>query len=75
MGGEHLAVGVDGDAGAFGLLQQVGYVVEVVAADEYARTLACADVHAGDLRFTVGRGVGLVEQSHHADALFACLEE
>ncbi len=74
VGRQHLAVGVDIDAGALGLLQQFLQVLQVVAADEDAGVGAHADVDLGDLRVAVGGGVGLVQQGHGLDGHLARLQ-
>ncbi len=72
--GQHLAVGVDVDTGALGLLEQVFDVLEVVTRDEDAGVLAHAYVYPCDFGVAIGLGVGLVEQGHHVDAVFSRLE-
>ena len=74
VGRQHLAVGVDIDAGALGLLEQFLHVLEVVAADEDAGIGPHADVDLGDLRDAVGRGVGLVQQGHRRHRRLAGLQ-
>ena len=71
---QHLAVRVDVDARVLALFEQLLDVVEVVAADEDARTVAHADVHLRDFGVAVGGGVGFVEQGHGFHAVFAGLE-
>ncbi len=71
---EHLAVGINVHAGTFGLFQQFFHVLQVVSADEDTRVVAHAQVHLRDLRMSVARGVGLVEQRHHLDPLSAGLQ-
>ena len=64
MGGQHLAVGVDVDAQAFGLLQQLRKVRQVVAGDQDAGALADAELDLSEFGVAVGAGVGLVQQGH-----------
>ncbi len=61
---QHLRVGVDVHSGSLGLLQEHLQVPQVVAGDQDARVLPHADVDPGDLRVSVGGGVGLVQQGH-----------
>ncbi len=64
MGRQHLAVGVDVDPLALGLLQQHLEVLEVVTRDHDGLALDRRDAHRGGDGVTVGRGVGPVEQLH-----------
>ena len=59
---KHLGVGVDVYAFPLRLYQQLLKVFQVVAADQYARTLPDSDIDPCDFRIAVCRGVGLVEQ-------------
>ncbi len=61
-------------AGALCLFQQLFHVLQVVSADEDARVVAHAQVHLRDLRMSVARGVGFVEQRHHFHPIFARLQ-
>ena len=72
---QHLAVGVHVDACVLGLFEEIGNIMEIVAADEYTRTLAHADVHLRHLRFAVSTGIGLIEECHHVDTIFTGSEE
>ena len=64
VGREHLAVGVDGDALALGLLEQSFEVEQVVAGDQDGLAGLDAQGHLGGHRGAEGLGVGLVEQLH-----------
>ncbi len=64
-------MGIHIHAGTFGLFQQLFHVLQVVSADEDARVIADAQVHLRDLRVSVARGVGLVEQRHYLHTIFA----
>ena len=72
---KHLTVGINVDACALGLLEQISDVMQVVSTDEDTRTLAYANVHLRDLRFAVSSRICLVEQSHHINTIFASSEE
>ncbi|MGC4119087.1 MAG: hypothetical protein QM765_31885 [Myxococcales bacterium] len=71
VGGEHLAVGVDVDALALGLLEQELEVLEVVAGDEDGLALDRGDAHRGGDRVAVGAGVGVVEERHDLEVELA----
>ena len=79
MGGEHLAVGVDVDAAAVGLLEDLLEVAEVVAGYHDEGPGLDGEVHGGGHGVAVGGGVGLVEHGHalqvHAAALQHEVEE
>ncbi len=64
VGRQHLAVGIDIDPGALGLVQQFLQVLEVMAADQDAGVGPHPDIDLGDLGMAVGRRIGLVEQGH-----------
>lgn len=68
-------MGIDVDACALGLLQQVLEVVEVMAGDKDTRTLADADVHLCYLRIAVSGGVGLIEECHDINTELTGLED
>ena len=74
VGRKHLAMGIDIDARAFGLDEEIFDILQVVTGDEDARIAACADVHPGEFRITVCLGVGLVEECHHIHAVLSCFE-
>ena len=74
VGRKHLAMGIDVDARAFGLDEEIFDILQVVTGDEDARIAACADVHPGEFRITVCLGVGLVEECHHIHAVLSCFE-
>ncbi len=73
VGREHLTVGVDVDAGAFGLLEQLLQHLQVVAGDQDTLAGLGAQVDGGRDRMPIGIGVGGVEQSHHGQVLLAAL--
>ena len=62
--GDHLAVGVDVDAGPLGLLEQLQRVLEVVPGDEDAWPIAHAKGELRRARLAEGCGVGAVEKRH-----------
>jgi len=64
QGGEHLAVGVDVDAFAFGLFEQHLQVVQVVAGHDDEGALFQGGGHLGGHGVAVGAGIGGVEQGH-----------
>ncbi len=66
MGGEHLAVGVDVDALALGLVEEFLEVAEVVPGDEDGLAFDGGDADPGGLGMAEGAGVGGVEQLHYA---------
>ena len=66
---------VDVDASVLALFQKLLNVVEVVAADENARTVAHANIHLGDFWVTVSGRIGFVEQCHRLHAPFACFQD
>ena len=69
--GQHFAVGIDVNAGAFGLLQQVVEIFQVVAGDE--NTFAFGRFHI-DLRWrwmTVGAGFTGIQNAHHFEVHLA----
>ena len=73
VAGEHLAVGIDVDAPAFGLLEQLFEVLQVVAGN---RDRLAPDGRDADLRrlgMAIRAGVGLVQQGHDLQIQFAGL--
>ena len=70
MSRQHFGMGVYIHASALGLIQQHFQVFQVVTGDQDARVLAHADVHSGNFRVAVSRGVGFVQQSHALYAVF-----
>ena len=64
VGGQHLAVGVDVDPLALGLLEQLFEHAQVVARDEDRLARLGAELNRGRHRVAVAVGVGLVEQFH-----------
>ena len=71
---QHLAVRVDVDAGAGGLLEQRLQVGEVVAGDEDRLAGALAERDLRGLGLAEGAGVGGVEDLHRAQVDLAALE-
>jgi len=71
---QHLAMGVDVDARALGLLEQLVQVAQVVATDQDRGAGAHADVGLRRFGVAVGAGVGLVEQAHPLHAHLAAAE-
>ena len=67
VGGQHLAVGVDVDAGAGGGLQDLGQVVQVVTGDQDRLADHRGDPHRGGHRGPEAAGVGGVEHLHHLE--------
>ena len=72
VGGQHLRVGVDVDAPACGLFQQLLCVVEVVAGNHVERPLFNGQGHLHRFRIAKRAGVGRVQQLHAAVAGFSC---
>ena len=73
MAGQHLAVRVDVDPLAFGLLEQFVEVFQVVAGDADALAADRRDADAGRLGMAVGAGVGGIQQAHHRQVQLARL--
>ncbi len=74
VGGEHLAVGVDVDALALGLLEKRLQVLQVVAGDEDGLALLCAEGNGRGDRVAVGARVGRIEKLHGPQIHLAALE-
>ncbi len=72
--GKHLGMSVNIDSGSLCLLEQHLEIPQIMAGNQNARILADADIHAGNLRISVGFCVGLVEQCHSFDAVFSGLK-
>ena len=64
VGGEHLGMGVNADAGVFGLFQQLVQILQVVARDDNEGPLVDVGADPGGYRVAEGIGVGLVQQGH-----------
>ena len=64
VGGQHLAVGVDVDALALRLLQQLVEIRQIVAGHHDERALFDVRVHPRGHGIAEGAGVGLVQQGH-----------
>jgi hypothetical protein len=71
---QHLAVRVDVDAGAGGLLEQCLEIGEVVAGDQDGLALALAERNLGRLGVAVRACVGRVEELHRAEVGLAGAE-
>ena len=67
VGGQHLRVGVDVHAGAFGLLQELLHVLEIVARDQDAGIVPDPQGNARDFGLPVGGRVGPVDEGHGDD--------
>jgi len=74
VGGQHFAVGVDGDALAGGLLQELLEVLEVMAGHQDGLAGLVAQGHRGGHGVAVRAGVGGVEEFHGAQVHFAALQ-
>ena len=73
VGRQHLAMGVDVDALAFGLLEDLFHHLQVVAGDQDGLAGLGAELNRGRYRVAVGVGVGGVEQPHDGQVLLAAL--
>ena len=73
VGGQHLAVRIDVDACALGLLEEQLEVVEVMAGNDDEGALLDLERDLGGLGHAVGASVGCVEQAHHVVAELAHL--
>ena len=67
VGRQHLAVGINVDARTICLLEQFFHILQIMAGDKNPRFCAHADIHFGDFRVAVGRGMGLIQQGHGVD--------
>ena len=75
MGRKHLAVGIDVDALALGLLQQLFQVVKIVAGDHDEWSLFHLEGHADGNRVAEGLSVGLVQHLHALEIDLADLQD
>ena len=73
MGRQHLAVGVDVDPLAFGLLEQLFQHLQVVAGDQDALAGPGAEVDGGGGRAAVGLVVDCIQQAHGGQVLLSAL--
>ena len=64
VGGQHLSVRVHVDSRSLGLREKLLQVLQVMAGDEYPWLRAHPEADFRDLGIAVGRGVGLVQESH-----------
>ena len=64
VGGEHLAVGVDVDAFAFALLQDLFQVQEIVPGNQDGLAFLMPQGHLGGHRVAVPAGVARIQQFH-----------
>ncbi len=71
VSGKHLAVGIDIDAAAPGLLQQLLQIDQVVAGDQDRRVFSDADVHRSALWVAESGAMGPVQKGHHLHAVLA----
>ena len=68
---QHFAVGVDINARAFGLFQQVVEIFEIVTGNQNAFTCRRFDVDLGWGRVTVFTGFACVQNAHHFEVHLA----
>ena len=71
MSRQHLAVGINVDAHAFRLAQEIFDVTQVVSTNQDARVLPHSNIHLSYLRIAISFGIRLVEQCHHIDSRLA----
>ena len=64
MGGEHLAVGIDGDPLALSLLQQHVQVLQVMAGHQDGLSLLLAQGDFGGDRMPIGAGIAGIQEFH-----------
>ena len=74
VGGQHFAVGVDGDPLAGGLLEQFFEILQIVARDQDGLARLVPQGHHGGDGMPIGPGVAGVEQFHGPQGGFATLE-
>ena len=74
VGGQHLAVGVDVDALALALLQDLFQVQEIVAGDQDGLALLVPQGHLGGHRVAVAAGVARVQQLHGPEVDLAAFQ-
>jgi hypothetical protein len=74
VAGQHLTMGVDVDAFAFGLLQDDLQVLEVMAGNQNGLAFFGAQRHRGRHRVAVGAGIAGIQQFHGPQVHFAALE-
>jgi len=70
---EHLAVSIDIDALAFGLLKQCLKVIQIMSADNDEGTLFNGERNSHRSRCSVGLCIGFVQKCHALEVDFACL--
>ena len=68
---QHFAVGVDINARAFGLFQQVVEIFEIVTGNQDAFTCRRFDIDLGWGRVTVFTGFACVQNAHHFEVHLA----
>ena len=68
---QHFTVGIDVNAGAFGLLQQVVEIFQVMTGDQDAFALGRFDVDLRRRRVAVGAGFTRIQNAHHAEVHLA----
>ena len=71
VGGQHFAVGIDVNAGAFGLLQQVVEIFQVVAGNQDAFAFGRFDVDLRRGRMTVSAGFTGIKNAHDPEVHLA----
>ena len=69
--GQHFAVGIDVNARAFGLLQQVIEVFQVMAGDQDALAFGRFNVNLRRRRVAVGAGFTGIQNTHHVEVHLA----
>ena len=68
---QHFTVGIDVNAGTFGLLQQVVQIFQVVTGDQDALTFGCFDVDLSWRRVAVFSGFASIQNAHHFEVHLA----
>ena len=68
---QHFAVGINVNAGTFGLLQQVVEIFQVVTGNQNALAFGCLDVDLRRRRVAVGAGFTGIQNAHHAEVHLA----
>ena len=75
MGRQHLAMGIDVDAFALGLLQKQLTVLQVMPGDDDKGAFLHGQGHGGGHGVTIGFSVGLVQQRHALEVHLAHLHD
>ena len=74
VAGQHLAMGVDVDPLALGLLQEHIQILEIMAGDQDAFAGDMSERHRGGDRMAVSAGVARIEQLHGPEVYLAALQ-